>query len=111
MGETVEKFGFAVKYKSVGELFSTEILPIIDSISRLGVAADGFASAANSISHINFTEQHEIKELLELVFEIRRSAEDLHCLLDKRLDAAIKTVESGVYDIKNIKEAKEEQEK
>lgn len=111
MGETVDKFGFAAKYKSVGELFNTEILPIIDAISRLGVAADGFASAANAVSHINITEQHQIKELLELVFDIRRSAEDLQCLLDKRLCAAIKAVESGVFDVKNIKEAVESEKK
>lgn len=107
MNEPIEKLGFALKYNTVGELFNVEIIPIIDAIYKLGLAADGFGSAATSISNINITEQHQIKELLKLVFDIRRSAEDLQCLLDKRLCVAINAVETGIYDAKNVVEGEE----
>ncbi|MCX7950541.1 MAG: hypothetical protein N2594_01150 [Clostridiales bacterium] len=108
MNEPIEKLGFALKHNTVGELFGIEIIPIIDAIEKLGVAADGFGSAARTIAGINITEQHQIKELLKLIYDIRRSAEDLQCLLDKRLCVAIKAVETGIYDAKNVVKGKEE---
>lgn len=107
MNEPIEKLGFALKYNTVGELFAVEVIPIIDAIYKLGLAADGFGSAARSIAGINITEQHQIKELLKLIYDIRRSSEDLQCLLDKRLCVAIKAVETGIYDAKNVVEGKE----
>lgn len=100
--ETVEKLGFVVNYNNSKELIENEILPLSTLLQQLSTSIYNVTFAADAISNINVTETHQIKELLELAYDLRRLSERVECVLKNRTDIALKAIDTGVYDYQNL---------
>lgn len=74
-----------------------DINSCLDILQKLSVIANNFACAANHVSNVNATECHEIKELLDIVFDVRKIAE-------KILDSAEDSLEDYARSLKSCKE-------
>lgn len=54
----------------------TEVVPVLNILTALATAADFFSVAAFNMSNINFAKSHEIRKLLELIYNISDLSED-----------------------------------
>lgn len=81
----------------IKDMLDREVNPYLDIIAKLSASANNFACAANHVSNVNATESHELKELLDLVFDIRKLAERI-------FDAAEDSFDDFVKEIKDSKE-------
>jgi hypothetical protein len=70
-----EALEFERGHKGSKEFLDGDINSAVDLLVKLSTAANNFACTANHVSNVNATESHEIKELLDLVFDIRKIAE------------------------------------
>lgn len=61
----------------------TEVVPVLNILTALATSADFFSVAAFNMSNINFAKSHEIKKLLELVYNITDISEDVFEVLKK----------------------------
>ncbi|EYE89868.1 hypothetical protein Q428_00290 [Fervidicella metallireducens AeB] len=100
--ENVEKLGFVVNYNNTKELIENEIIPLSTLLQQLSTSIYNMTFAADAISNINVTETHQIKELLELAYDLRRLSERVECVLKNRTDIALKAIDTGVYDYQNL---------
>lgn len=63
----------------------TEVVPVLSILTSLATASDFFSVAAFNLSNINFAKTHEIKKVLNLIYEITDVSEDV-------LEVAIKLI-------------------
>jgi hypothetical protein len=54
----------------------TEVVPVLNILTALSTAANFFSVSAFNLSNINFAKSHEIKKILELVYNIIDLSED-----------------------------------
>jgi len=55
----------------------TEVIPVLSILTSLATSSNFFSSAALNLSNINFAKTHEIKKLLNIVYEITDVSEDV----------------------------------
>jgi hypothetical protein len=100
-------FGFYGCYKNINEMISAECTPLLDILLKLSSAASNFASAANNVKNVSISDKKEIKQLLDLVFDIRKSSDKIEDLIDEKVDFYIKVVRSGLFEKQLSDRAKE----
>ncbi|KPU45010.1 hypothetical protein OXPF_14880 [Oxobacter pfennigii] len=54
-----------------------EVSPVIGILTALATAADFYSVAAFNLSNINFSKTHEIKKILNLIYDITDLSEDV----------------------------------
>jgi hypothetical protein len=94
-------------YKSINEMISSECTPLLDILLKLSSIASNFASAANNAKNVTMSETHQIKELMDLTFEVRKLAEKVEKVVEDRIDYNIKIIKTGVFEqilTDNVKE-------
>jgi hypothetical protein len=74
------------------EIIDVDINPVVDLLMKLSGIANNFACTANHVSNVNATECHEIKELLDLTFDVRKIAEKVLDAAEDRFDCYIKNL-------------------
>jgi hypothetical protein len=55
----------------------TEVVPVLNILSVLATAADFFSVAAFNLSNIVFAKTHEVKKILDLIYNITDISEDV----------------------------------
>lgn len=55
----------------------TEVVPVLSILTSLATAADFYSVAAFNLSNINFAKTHEIKKILNLVYDITDVSESV----------------------------------
>lgn len=91
MSEEFEKTGDS-EYDTMADLIGGRVTPFLEVLCRLSEACVNFSYAAVNVSNTNVTETHEIKELLDLVFDIRKLAEETFDVVEDNFDAVLKSV-------------------
>lgn len=61
----------------------TEVVPVLNILTALATTADFYSVAAFNMSNINFAKTHEIKKLLELIYNITDLSEEVFEVLKK----------------------------
>lgn len=61
----------------------TEVVPVLNILTALSTASDFFSVAAFNLSNINFAKSHEIRKLLELIYNISDLSEDVFEVVKK----------------------------
>ncbi|KRQ87794.1 hypothetical protein ABG79_00599 [Caloramator mitchellensis] len=102
MGEDIKREGLIFKYDSFKVLCESELTPIIDVLLKLSHISVNFANTASIIKNITINETHEVKEFLDIVFDIRKLADKLEDVVEDRMDIVIKLIKCGFFDAQNI---------
>ena len=108
MGDELERGGFIIKYESLKGLVEGEITPLVDVLLKLSYISINFANTASVIKNITINETHEVKEFLDIVFDIRKVADKLEDVIEDRSDIIFNLIKCGVFDAKNIVKGIEE---
>jgi len=61
----------------------TEVVPVLNILTALATAADFYSVTAFNIHNINFAKSHEVKKILELIYNIVDLSEDVFEVLNK----------------------------
>jgi len=75
---------------------------------KLSSIASNFASAANNVKNVTVNESHQIKELLNVVFEARKLADKIGKVAEERVELNLEMIKSGIFEQiqkDNLKEA------
>ncbi|HBM80279.1 MAG: hypothetical protein QME45_14480 [Clostridiales bacterium] len=67
----------------------TEVVPVLNILTALATSADFFSVAAYNMSNINFAKSHEIRKMLELIYNIADLSEDVFEVLEKLVIATL----------------------
>lgn len=86
------------EYGSFNDFLGGEATPLLDILVKLSEACVNFSYAAVNVANTNVTETHEIKELLDLVFDIRKLSEKTLDGLEDSLEAAFKIIKEKDCD-------------
>lgn len=61
----------------------TEVVPVLNILTALSTASDFFSVAAFNLSNVNFAKSHEIRKILELIYNITDLSEDVFEVVKK----------------------------
>lgn len=67
----------------------TEVVPVLNILTALSTAADFYSVTAFNIHNINFAKSHEVKKILELIYNIVDLSEDVFEVLNKLVLATL----------------------
>jgi hypothetical protein len=95
-------------YKSINDMVSAECTPLVDMLLKLSSIASNFASAANNTKNVTISDKHEVNELLDLVFDVRRLSEKVEKVVEERIDMHLEIICSGVFEHIKHEDLKEE---
>lgn len=95
-------------YKNINDMVTSECTPLLDILLKLSSIASNFASAANNTKNITISEKHEVNELLDLVFDVRRISEKVEKVVEERIDMHIDIINSGVFEHVKLERLKED---
>lgn len=95
-------------YKNMSEMIGAECSPLLDMLLKLSSSASNFSSAANNVKNVSISDKNEIKDLLELVFEIRKLSSKVEKLIENRLDLNLNAISSGVFEAQMLEKLKED---
>jgi hypothetical protein len=101
--ESISYYG----YKNINEMVTAECTPLLDMLLKLSSIASNFASAANNAKNVTMSETHQIKELMDLTFEVRKLAEKIEKVVEDRVDHNLEVIRSGIFEqilTNNVKE-------
>lgn len=85
-------------YENLEDILAVRVTPLVGLLCRLSDACVSFSSAAVNVAHTDVTETHEIKELLDLVFDTRKMAEKVEDVLEDRLEEVLKSLKKEDCD-------------
>lgn len=89
-------------YKSINDMVTSECTPLLDILLKLSSVASNFASAANNTKGVSISDKHEVEELLELVFVVRKLSEKVEKAVEERVNCNLEVISAGVFEhIKN----------
>lgn len=94
-------------YSTINEMVSADCTPLLDILLKLSSIASNFASAANSTKSITISDKHQVDELLDLVFDVRKLAEKVEKVVEERVECKLEIIKSGVFEqimVDNMKE-------
>lgn len=94
-------------YKNINEMVTAECTPLLDMLLKLSSIASNFASAANNVKNVDISEGHQVKELLDLIFEVRRLSERVEKVAEERIDTHLCLIRSGIFEKINTDSVKE----
>jgi len=95
-------------YKSINDMISNECTPLVDILLKLSSIASNFASAANNTKNVTISDKHEVNELLDLVFDVRKLSEKVEKAVEERIDMHLGVISSGVFEQVKYQNLKEE---
>lgn len=67
----------------------TEVVPVLNILTALATVADFYSVAAFNMTNINFAKSHEIKKILELIYNVTDLSEDVFEVLRKLVLATL----------------------
>lgn len=67
----------------------TEVVPVLNILTALSTAADFYSVAAFNMSNISMAKTHEIRKILELIYNITDVSEDVFEVLRKLILATL----------------------
>ncbi|MCX7904411.1 MAG: hypothetical protein N2486_07850 [Caloramator sp.] len=102
MGEDLEKAGYILKYENAKNLVECELTPLTDVLVKLSYICVNFANTASIIKNITINETHEVKEFLDIVFDMRKVADKLEDIIECRSEIIFRLIKAGVFDAKNV---------
>lgn len=102
--DAVNYFG----YKSINDMVTSDCTPLLDMLLKLSSIASNFASAANNTKNVTISDKHEVNELLDIVFEVRKISERVEKVMEERIDLNLEIISSGVFEHVKQENLKEE---
>lgn len=79
-------------------MVTSECNPLVDMLLKLSSIASNFASAANNTKSVSISDKHEVNELLDIVFDVRRISEKVVKVVEERVDINIQIINSGLFE-------------
>lgn len=95
-------------YKNINEMVTAECTPLLDILLKLSSAGANFANAANNVKNVSISDKNEIKDLLDLVFDISSLSSKVEKLIEQRIEYNLKVISSGIFEEQHMKHVKEE---
>lgn len=95
-------------YKSINEMITAECSPLMDILLKLSSAAANFSSAANNVKNVSISDKNEIKDLLDLVFDISKLSSKVEKQIEERVELDLKIISSGVFEAQLLEKLKED---
>ena len=95
-------------YKSINDMVTSDCTPLLDMLLKLSSIASNFASAANNTKNVTISDKHEVSELLDIVFEVRKISERVEKVMEERIDLNLEIISSGVFEHVKLENLKEE---
>lgn len=89
-------------------MVTSECTPLLDILLKLSSIASNFASAANNTKGVSISDKHEVEELLELVFVVRKLSEKVEKAVEERVNCNLEVISAGVFEHIKDQNLKEE---
>lgn len=89
-------------------MITAECSPLMDILLKLSSAAANFSSAANNVKNVSISDKNEIKDLLDLVFDISKLSSKVEKQIEERVELDLKIISSGVFEAQLLEKLKED---